>query len=67
MTVKTVAAQASYDGGKTWKNATVKKSGGGWVATVKNPKSGYVSLRVKVTDTKGNASQITVFRAYRIA
>ena len=66
-TVRTVTAQVSYDNGKTWKNVTVKKSDGKWFVAVKNPKAGYVTLRAKVTDTKGNASQITVYRAYRIA
>ena len=64
--VKTVQFWASYDNGKTWKKAALKKSGGKWVATVKNPGSGYVALRSKVTDTLGNYSDITIYRAYRI-
>ncbi|MGA3564643.1 hypothetical protein [Melissospora conviva] len=64
--VKTVTAWASYDNGKTWKKVGVKKSGSKWVVTVKNPASGYVTLRTKVTDTKGNSSDVTVYRAYRI-
>ncbi|MGA3527017.1 hypothetical protein [Melissospora conviva] len=65
--VKTMTAWASYDNGATWKKTTLKKSGSKWVATVKNPKSGYVTLRAKVTDTKGNSSDITIYRAYKIA
>ena len=66
-TVKTMTAWASYDNGATWKKTTLKKSGSKWVATVKNPASGYVTLRAKVVDTVGNSSDITIYRAYRIA
>jgi len=65
-TVKSVVAYVSVDHGKTWKKATLSKSGGKWVTSVKNPGSGYVSLRTKVTDTKGNSSETIVYRAYRI-
>ncbi|MGA3527016.1 hypothetical protein [Melissospora conviva] len=65
-TVKSVIAYVSVDHGKTWKKATLSKSGGKWVTSVKNPGSGYVSLRTKVTDTKGNSSETIVYRAYRI-
>ncbi len=64
--VKTMTAWASYDNGNTWKKTTLKKSGSKWIATVKNPSSGYVTLRAKVTDTKGNSSDITIYRAYKI-
>ena len=66
-TVRSVTAQVSYDNGKTWKKVGVTKSGSKWIAKVKNPGSGYVTLRAKVVDAKGNSSDITVYRAYRIA
>jgi len=65
-TVRTVTAQVLYDNGKTWKKTTLKKSGSKWVATVKNPGSGYVTVRAKAVDTKGNSSEVTIYRAYRI-
>jgi hypothetical protein len=43
--VKKVAATASFDGGKTWKVVTVKRSGSVWKALIGNPASGAVSLR----------------------
>ena len=65
--VKTDDRLASYDNGATWKKDDPQKSGSKWVATVKNPNSGYVTLRAKVTDTKGNSSEIIIYRAYKIA
>jgi hypothetical protein len=63
---KTVTAKASFDGGRTWKAVTVKRSGSTWTAAVANPSSGSVSLRAKVTDAKGNSSEVTVYRAYTV-
>ncbi|MUN35729.1 hypothetical protein [Actinomadura litoris] len=37
--------QISYDDGRTWKPVGVRRRGGDWVATVRNPASGFVSLR----------------------
>ncbi|MFX0592833.1 hypothetical protein [Melissospora conviva] len=64
--VKTMTAWASYDNGNTWKKVGVTKSGSKWIAKVKNPGSGYVTLRAKVVDAKGNSSDITIYRAYKI-
>ncbi|GGW31248.1 hypothetical protein GCM10010503_03670 [Streptomyces lucensis JCM 4490] len=58
--LKSLAVYVSYDG-KTWKKADVR--GGG--ITVKNPAKGKsVSFRAKITDKKGNTSQITIHDAY---
>jgi hypothetical protein len=65
-TAKTVTAKASFDGGKTWRSVRVKRVGKGWAAVVANPVAGAVSLRAKVTDGKGNSSEITIYRAYAI-
>jgi hypothetical protein len=64
--VKSVSAKASFDGGKTWKVVTVKRSGTTWTALVGNPAAGAVALRAKITDTKGNSAEVTVYRAYAI-
>ncbi|QKW39958.1 hypothetical protein HUT06_42920 [Actinomadura sp. NAK00032] len=53
---------ASSDDGKTWKAARVTRRGDAWVATVTNPKAGFVSLRTAVP---GVLDQ-TVIRAYAI-
>ena len=59
--------QVSYDDGKTWTPADVTTTKGATTATVTNPKQpGFVSLRGAVTDTSGNACDVTIIRAYRI-
>jgi hypothetical protein len=64
--VKSVSAKASFDGGKTWKVVTVRRSGSTWRALIANPASGTVSLRAKVTEAKGNSTEVTIIRAYAI-
>ncbi|KAB2350326.1 hypothetical protein [Actinomadura rudentiformis] len=53
---------ASSDDGKTWKAVTVTRNGNAWVATLTNPKVGFVSLRAAVA---GVIDQ-TVIRAYAV-
>ncbi|WP_405990990.1 hypothetical protein [Streptomyces sp. NBC_00986] len=65
-TVKSLKVWASSDGGKTWKAATVTRSGSSWKASVHNPASGAVALRSQVTDSAGGTSVETVYRAYAI-
>ncbi|MBC2869015.1 S8 family peptidase [Streptomyces mexicanus] len=58
--LKSLAVYVSYDG-KTFKKVDVR----GGKITVKNPAKGKsVSLRAKITDKKGNTSEITVYDAY---
>lgn len=65
--VKALAVQVSYDGGVTWRKATVTKSGGVWQARVTHPAgAGHVALRAQATDGKGNTVQETIIRAYHI-
>ncbi|MER5529346.1 hypothetical protein ABT075_32975 [Streptomyces sp. NPDC002677] len=66
VTAKSVRVWSSADGGKTWKAATVKHSGSTWQASVHNPASGAVTLRSEVTDSAGDRSVETVYRAYAI-
>ncbi|WP_416962699.1 hypothetical protein [Streptomyces sp. Agncl-13] len=65
-TVKSLKVWASSDGGKTWKAASVTRSGTSWKASVHNPASGAVALRSQVTDSAGGTSVETVYRAYAI-
>ncbi|MFI1222673.1 MULTISPECIES: S8 family peptidase [unclassified Streptomyces] len=59
--LKSLKAYVSYNDGKTWKKVTVKK---GKIA-VKNPAKGKaISFAAKVTDKKGNASSVRIYRAY---
>lgn len=63
---KSVKIWSSAEGGKTWKAATVKRSGSAWQATVRNPASGAVALRSEVKDAAGNRSVQAVYRAHGI-
>jgi hypothetical protein len=40
--------------------------GGEWLAKVRDPASGFVSLRSTVTDIKGDSTVETINRAYGI-
>jgi hypothetical protein len=66
VTAKTVTPQVSFDGGKTWRSISVRKSGARWLATINNPASGAVALRSRITTTKGEYAQVTIVRAYSI-
>ncbi|MDQ7910509.1 S8 family serine peptidase [Phytohabitans sp. ZYX-F-186] len=65
--VRSLAVDVSYDDGKTWQKAQVRRDGSGWVATVKHPDAaGFVSLRASGTDAGGNTATQTVVHAYRL-
>lgn len=68
-TLSRLTVDVSYDDGRTWQPATVKKLGSrGFVATVRHPGgSGYVSLRASAADTAGNTVTQHVIRAYKFA
>ncbi|UFR02657.1 S8 family serine peptidase [Streptomyces sp. Go40/10] len=58
--LKSLAVYVSYDG-KNFKKVTVKNG----KITVKNPaKNKAISFRAKITDKKGNTSEITIYNAY---
>jgi hypothetical protein len=61
-----VQAQVSFDGGKTWQSLSLVDLGGAWQATVHDPQAGFVALRTTVTDSRGDTSQQTIYRAYAI-
>ncbi|MEV6235444.1 S8 family serine peptidase [Lentzea sp. NPDC051838] len=60
--INRIDVEVSFDDGKTWQQVPVA----GRTALVRNPGAGFASLRAKVSDTKGNGSEVTVIRAYRI-
>ncbi|MFG3421759.1 S8 family serine peptidase [Micromonospora sp. NPDC048063] len=64
--VKTVEVRASYDDGATWHDTTVHPQGDGFHVGVRNPGSGFVSLRIKAQDDRGNAVEQTLIRAYAV-
>jgi subtilisin family serine protease len=59
--LKSLSVYVSYDYGKTWKKADVKKG----KITVKNPAKGKaISFHAKIADKKGNKSTISIYNAY---
>jgi hypothetical protein len=64
--LSSVSVQASFDGGAQWHNVRLVRQGVGWVAFVPAPAAGYVALRSTVTDTRGDSTVQTIYRAYQI-
>ncbi|MEV5766728.1 hypothetical protein AB0L34_19470 [Micromonospora sp. NPDC052213] len=64
--MKTVEVLASYDGGATWRGTIVEPEDGGFQVGVRNPDSGFVSLRIRAQDDRGNAVEQTLIRAYAV-
>ncbi len=65
--VVALTVDVSYDGGKTWRKATLKKQGGAWTATVRHPAGpGYASLRATARDDAGNTVTQRIIQAYRL-
>ncbi|BCJ50023.1 serine protease [Actinoplanes sp. NBRC 14428] len=63
---RTLTAEFSADDGATWRPAAVSGTGDRRSLRVTNPSSGFVSLRLRATDTAGNTVTVTVIRAYAI-
>lgn len=62
-----VEASVSTDDGNTWSTAKVQKiEGGHYTVTVKNPASGYVSLKIKAWDANGSQVEQTLIKAYGV-
>ncbi len=65
--LRTVQVQASFNNGVTWQTITVSAHGSYWLAQVPGPAYGaYVSLRSIVTDSHGDSTTETIYRAYRV-
>ncbi|MGW3897845.1 S8 family serine peptidase [Micromonospora profundi] len=65
--VQKLTVDISYDGGKTWHAAQVRKGGHGWTATVRHPAGpGYASLRATARDAAGNTVTQRIIQAYRL-
>jgi hypothetical protein len=57
----------SFDGGKTWQQATVTGSGGSYTASFKAPAGAKVSLRTSAADAAGGTITETLINAYQVA
>lgn len=65
--IQGVEVAVSTDDGNTWSNTMVEKQDNGhYTVSVKNPASGYVSLRVKAWDSNGSQVEQTTIRAYGV-
>jgi hypothetical protein len=65
--ITAAAVQVSFDGGKTWRAATVTGSGGAYRAAFTAAAGKYVTLRVTAADAAGGRICETITRAYKIA
>ncbi len=66
---ESLTAGVSWDDGKTWRHALVRRDRGGhWTVVVPSPphRTGYVSLRANAVDSHGNTAELTVHHAYAI-
>jgi hypothetical protein len=58
----------SFDDGATWSSVPGALLGDRWFGVVVHPRgAAYASLRGAVRDADGNASEVTIIHAYRIA
>ncbi|MCX5107393.1 S8 family serine peptidase [Streptomyces sp. NBC_00378] len=65
--IRGVEVTMSTDDGDTWHPAKVKSAkGDSYKVTLRNPDSGYVSLRVKAWDANGSTIEQTLIRAYAV-
>lgn len=62
-----VAAQVSFNDGKTWTDARLTGSDGTYTAGFTAPASSYVTMRVQATDAAGGTMEETITRAYTTA
>jgi hypothetical protein len=65
--VRSLTVEVSVDDGATWRQAPLTRQGAGWVATIRNPNQGYVSLRAKATNDHASTVDQTIIRAYAIS
>ncbi len=65
--IRSMAVAVSYDDGRTWQPAQVRRDSTGWTATVSHPRTGsYVSVRITATDSAGTSVEQTLIHAYRL-
>jgi subtilisin family serine protease len=62
--VTSLTVDVSYDDGRTWRKTRVQRTEHGWVAAVRHPDRGFVSLRTEAVDTTGGGVRQTIIRAY---
>lgn len=61
-----LTVEVSYDDGRKWRRVVPRRHGGDWLALIRNPDRGFVSLRAVAVDVDGNSVDQTIIRAYRV-
>lgn len=64
--ITSLTVEASFDDGAHWKRIRVRAAGGHWLAFLRNPEKGHVSLRATAEDSAGAAVTQTILRAYLV-
>lgn len=64
--VVSLAVKASDDDGKHWRSLPVVREGDHWVARLRNPAAGAVTLRAVARDASGNTVDETISHAYTV-
>lgn len=65
--IRGVEVQVSTDDGETWSKTKVdNRKDGHYKVWVKNPDTGYVSLRVKAWDANGSQIEQTIIKTYAV-
>ncbi|WP_306205438.1 S8 family serine peptidase [Actinoplanes sp. RD1] len=63
--VRTITLDVSYDDGATWHRAAVRPRATGWSARIAAPRTArFVTLRTSARDTRGNAVEQRITRAF---
>jgi len=65
--VRSFVAEVSSNNGKTWRKLRAVRHKGFWLFAVRNPKSGFVSLRATAISSSGDTTIETIYRAYGIS
>ncbi|MFF4807835.1 S8 family serine peptidase [Micromonospora chersina] len=66
-TIAGTTLAVSFDDGAHWRDVTLVRRGGTWVADFVAPDTGYVSLRATAWDDAGNRVSQEITRAYGLA
>jgi hypothetical protein len=64
---RSFTAEVSINNGKTWRKVRAVRHKGFWLFEVRNPKSGFVSLRATVISSSGDTSTETIYQAYGVS
>ena len=63
--IGTPSVEISYDDGKTWRRASVRRTPAGWATRLDAPRSAaFVSLRTRADDGSGNTIDQNITRAF---